>query len=138
MECPKCGRTVEDGAFICPGCEFILDTSFLGDDITDDERAIRKKKTKYESPKKTHEFGEDAMILGNPAEQEWSDFGSRDAGVSPWVCLHHFTLPGWFQDEHAFLDDKARGYYWPRPVAFCAEAFVDLVYGCKPMNEPVA
>ena len=25
MECPKCGRVVEPGAFICPGCEFILD-----------------------------------------------------------------------------------------------------------------
>ena len=20
---------------------------------------------------------------------------ARDAGISPWVCLHHFTLPGW-------------------------------------------
>jgi beta-glucosidase len=21
---------------------------------------------------------------------------AKDAGVVPWVCLHHFTLPGWF------------------------------------------
>ena len=63
---------------------------------------------------------------------------ARDHGIDPWVCLHHFTLPGWFQDERAFLDDKVRGYYWPRHVAFCAETFGDLVFGWKPINEPVA
>lgn len=31
--CPKCARENEDGAVICAGCDFILDTSFLGDDI---------------------------------------------------------------------------------------------------------
>ena len=31
----------------------------------------------------------------------------RDAGLSIWVCLHHFTLPGWFADDlHGFRDDK--------------------------------
>ena len=63
---------------------------------------------------------------------------AREAGIHPWVCLHHFTLPAWFQGERAFLDDKARGYFWPRHVAFCAETFGDLVYGWKPINEPVA
>ncbi len=63
---------------------------------------------------------------------------ARACGIEPWVCFHHFTLPGWFQDERAFLDDKARGYYWPRHVAFCAETFGDLVFGWKPINEPVA
>ncbi len=63
---------------------------------------------------------------------------ARDAGVAPWVCLHHFTIPGWFSDEHGFIDDKARGYYWPRYVAFCAETFGDLVAGWKPINEPFA
>jgi beta-glucosidase len=64
---------------------------------------------------------------------------ARDAGVEPWVCLHHFTLPGWFGDDlRGFLDDKASGYWWPRHVDFCAEAFGDLVYGWKPINEPVA
>ena len=24
---------------------------------------------------------------------------ARDAGVSIWACLHHFTLPGWFADD---------------------------------------
>ena len=38
---------------------------------------------------------------------------ARDAGVAPWVCLHHFTLPRWFADDGGFLvasePDRARG-----------------------------
>lgn len=61
------------------------------------------------------------------------------AGVQPWVCLHHFTLPGWFGDDlGGFHDEKAARYWWPRHVDFCAETFGDLVFGWKPMNEPVA
>lgn len=64
---------------------------------------------------------------------------ARDAGIEPWVCLHHFTLPGWFSmDEGGFLDDRARGYFWPRHVDWVAETFGDLVAGWKPINEPVA
>ena len=57
---------------------------------------------------------------------------------SPWVCLHHFTLPGWFTEigDGAFCDDRARSYHWARHVAFCAETFGDLVFGWKPINEP--
>ncbi len=62
---------------------------------------------------------------------------ARDAGVSPWVCLHHFTLPGWFTEMGGgFVDDRARSYFWARHVAFCAETFGDLVFGWKPVNEP--
>jgi beta-glucosidase len=62
---------------------------------------------------------------------------ARDAGINVWVCLHHFTLPGWFGDDRGgFLDEKASGYYWPRHVDFVAETFGDLVYGWKPINEP--
>jgi len=65
---------------------------------------------------------------------------AADAGVSPWVCLHHFTVPGWFAEtgEGGFLDDHARSYYWARHVAFCAETFGDMVFGWKPINEPSA
>jgi beta-glucosidase len=64
---------------------------------------------------------------------------ARDAGVSIWVCLHHFTLPGWFsEDMRGFLDERGRNYYWARHVDFVAETFGDLVYGWQPMNEPVA
>ena len=63
----------------------------------------------------------------------------RDAGLSMWVCLHHFTLPGWFaDDEGGFLDPGARRYYWARHVDWVAETFGDLVDGWKPINEPVA
>ena len=33
---------------------------------------------------------------------------ARAAGVNPWVCLHHFTLPGWFTEvgEGGFLDER--------------------------------
>lgn len=64
---------------------------------------------------------------------------AADAGVAVWVCLHHFSLPGWFADDlGGFVDDKARGYHWPRHVDFVAETFGDLVFGWKPINEPVA
>jgi beta-glucosidase len=65
---------------------------------------------------------------------------ARSAGVAPWACLHHFTLPGWFTElgEGGFVDDRARSYYWARHVAFCAETFGDLVFGWKPINEPAA
>ena len=76
MECPKCGRTVEEGAFICPGCEFILDTTFLGDDITDDERDRRPKAVVLPI-----DFGQDAMILGDGVG-EYDSFETGDAGVS--------------------------------------------------------
>jgi beta-glucosidase len=63
---------------------------------------------------------------------------AKDSGIEPWVCLHHFTLPAWFAAKGAFLDDAIRQRYWQRHVAFCAEAFGDLVFGWKPINEPVA
>ena len=72
--------------------------------------------------------------------REVLDAPRAPAGINPWVCLHHFTLPGWFTEigEGDFLDERARSYYWPRHVAFCAETFGDLVYGWKPINEPAA
>lgn len=88
VECPKCGRdVVEAGAFICPGCDYILDATFLGDDITDDERDKRPVKTdepRKKAKKPALDFGEDAMILGNVDDvgAEVSSFQSRDAGVS--------------------------------------------------------
>jgi beta-glucosidase len=65
---------------------------------------------------------------------------ARDAGISAWACLHHFTLPGWFTElgDGGFIDDHARSYHWARHVAFCAETFGDLVFGWKPVNEPGA
>ena len=60
---------------------------------------------------------------------------ARDAGVVPWVCLHHFTLPRWFADEGGFLVEANRTGAWAQHVEFVAETFGDLVGGWKPVNE---
>jgi beta-glucosidase len=57
------------------------------------------------------------------------------AGVSPWVCLHHFTLPAWFARRGGFLDPAGRTTFWARHVAFVADTFGDLVAGWQPVNE---
>jgi beta-glucosidase len=58
-----------------------------------------------------------------------------DAGVEPWVCLHHFTLPRWFADTGGFLVEGNRTDAWARHVEFVAETFGDLVRGWQPVNE---
>lgn len=60
---------------------------------------------------------------------------ARDAGVVPWVCLHHFTLPCWFTKRGGFLVETNRTEAWARHVDFVAETFADLVGGWKPVNE---
>jgi beta-glucosidase len=61
----------------------------------------------------------------------------RDNGLAPWVGLHHYSSPGWFTETGSWSDDRARGRYWPRHVASCAEALGDLVAGWVPIYEPV-
>ena len=41
MICPKCGRPVDESAVICPGCDFILDSGFLGEEVLDEEKDLR-------------------------------------------------------------------------------------------------
>ncbi|HLI45430.1 MAG TPA: family 1 glycosylhydrolase [Acidimicrobiales bacterium] len=60
---------------------------------------------------------------------------ARDAGIEPWVCLHHFTLPAWFAAEGGFLEDGNRTGAWARHVEFVAERFGHLVAGWQPVNE---
>lgn len=90
MPCPKCGRAVEARAFICPGCEYILDTSFLGEDITDDERDQRSPRL---PPPPQVNFGEDAIILGD-GQGHYSDFSSKDAGMTREVTLARCYIGG--------------------------------------------
>src|SRR5262245_17180204 len=61
---------------------------------------------------------------------------ARAAGVTPWVCLHHFTLPRWFSASGGFLVERNRTEAWRRHVEFVAETFGDLVGGWQPVNEP--
>jgi beta-glucosidase len=60
---------------------------------------------------------------------------AHDAGVTPWVCLHHFTLPRWFARRGGFLVEANRTAYWQRHVEFVMETFGHLVGGWKPVNE---
>ncbi len=62
----------------------------------------------------------------------------RAAGAHPWVTLQHVSLPGWFVDDGAFIDDRARGSAWPRYVDAVAETLGDLVAGWFPIIEPNA
>jgi len=57
------------------------------------------------------------------------------AGIVPWICLHHFTLPRWFADSGAFLVEANRTERWRRHVDFVAETFGDLAGGWQPVNE---
>ena len=60
---------------------------------------------------------------------------AHEEGVEPWVCLHHFTLPRWFQQSGAFTVRENRTDVWARHVDWMADTFGDLVYGWQPVNE---
>jgi beta-glucosidase len=60
---------------------------------------------------------------------------AREAGVVPWVCLHHFTLPRWFAASGGFLVERNRTGAWTRHVEYVAETFGDLAGGWQPVNE---
>jgi beta-glucosidase len=63
---------------------------------------------------------------------------ARDAGIAVWVCLHHFTLPGWFSQDQGGFVDRSNRVHWHRHVDWVAETFGDLVFGWMPINEPGA
>lgn len=60
---------------------------------------------------------------------------AHDAGIVPWVCLHHFTHPRWFTASGGFLLKPNRTEVWARHVDFVADTFGDLVGGWQPVNE---
>jgi beta-glucosidase len=60
---------------------------------------------------------------------------ARDAGIEPWVTLHHFVLPRWVAQRGGFLHEPNRSVAWARHVDFMADTYGDLVYGWKPVNE---
>ncbi|MBM4281980.1 MAG: tetratricopeptide repeat protein [Deltaproteobacteria bacterium] len=76
MICPKCGRPVPDKAVICRGCDFILDTDFLGADILDEEHQLRPGQGGVDPAA----FNlADAVILGN-IDDDSSSFETSDSG----------------------------------------------------------
>lgn len=40
MACPKCGEAIVANVVICPRCDYILDTSFLGDDFLNESSGL--------------------------------------------------------------------------------------------------
>lgn len=77
MICPKCGRPVKQLAVICPGCDFILDTSFLGDEVLDEERSLRPGPGGID-PEKFNLA--DAVILGDIDNGPNVSFETADSG----------------------------------------------------------
>jgi tetratricopeptide (TPR) repeat protein len=63
VQCPKCGETVQVDAVICPRCDYILDTSFLGDDILNEHNTGGAHK-----PVQISSAG-DAVVLGGLDEE---------------------------------------------------------------------
>lgn len=60
---------------------------------------------------------------------------AHDAGITPWITLHHFTLPRWFAADGGFLNPTGRTGAWARHVERMAETFGDLAGGWQPINE---
>jgi len=61
-----------------------------------------------------------------------------EAGLAPWVCLHHRSTPRWFADDlGGFTDERARTYHWARHVDWMAQTFGHLVEGWFGINQPV-
>ncbi len=76
MICPKCGRPVPEAAVICPACDFILDTDFLGEEILDEEKQLRPGAGGLDP----QEFNlADAVILGD-IEETSQAFETSDTG----------------------------------------------------------
>src|SRR5262245_16442249 len=67
----------------------------------------------------------EAGVHDRDAIQHYRDVltAARAAAITPWVCLHHFTLPRWFADAGGFLNERNRTEVWRRHVDFIADTF---------------
>src|SRR5687768_9737758 len=82
MDCPSCGKTVAESAWICGFCDHILDPSVLGEVYGEDgdeelprrPPSVREERTSLIAwnPKPDPQYEEvpDAMILGDPDESD--------------------------------------------------------------------
>jgi beta-glucosidase len=59
----------------------------------------------------------------------------RERGMEPWVCLHHFTNPLWFEDAGAFLASDAEERF-VRYATRTVEALGDVCDRWLTFNEP--
>jgi hypothetical protein len=81
---------VSKDAFICPACDYIMDASFLGDDIRDDEQVKRPGRGGH---KLAHDFG-DALILGHGGGGGFSHFEASDPGIRQREVTHSHIYVG--------------------------------------------
>lgn len=85
MRCPKCGSNNAAGAWVCSRCDFVLDSSFLGDDILDDAgspaapASVQTGPVRVDGPSR-EQLGGDALILGQLGEGEIQSFVSDQTG----------------------------------------------------------
>ena len=61
--------------------------------------------------------------------------GLHDRGLRPWICLHHFTNPLWFENRGAFLGSDSIDLF-ARFTHKVAESFIDLCSDWVTFNEP--
>ena len=60
---------------------------------------------------------------------------ARPAGKSPWISLHHFTVPRWLLAAGGLLVEANRTDACRRHVDFVADTFADLAAGWQPVSE---
>lgn len=96
MSCPKCGRKVEENAVICPGCDFIIDSSFLGDDITNAiEAEPAEPSVVVQNPLLSSAgYGQDDLILGDGGAGEFEAFESQNTGLAREVTHARIFVGG--------------------------------------------
>jgi beta-glucosidase len=61
--------------------------------------------------------------------------GLRERGIQPFVCLHHFSHPLWFEQKGAFLGDNAE-HLFERFARRVVEELGDLCCDWVTFNEP--
>ncbi len=80
-----------------------------------------------------------------PRENEWNDAalaryremleGLVARGITPWVCLHHFTNPAWFELRGGF-EDPASPVLFERFARRVVDALGDICRFWVTLNEP--
>lgn len=79
MNCPSCNSPVSEGAFICANCDHILDTSFLGSDITNESTPAPRLEADAAAPRDTPASAAAVAPLPSPrfAQQGGAQTGAR-------------------------------------------------------------
>jgi hypothetical protein len=114
--CPKCAGSNDDAAVICQGCDFILDTSFLGDDILNSqegEALDTPQGVDFGMPDTMagEDLGSSALILGkiNPDTgdgNEWASFESEQTG--DFLCAPTSHGMRRFEPSTVYIDAETR------------------------------